>query len=119
MLYYSDTVVWNTPAFDFPTQLVPIIFPTVDFTRATLDGKLFSQLGVLSSVINGSSYSAINPPVSSGLHQIVSPTQFFLISAGFFGADAYSFIAGTAGAKQPADSASHVLLLQVDSGDML
>jgi hypothetical protein len=112
--YYSDTALWNTPSFFF-SHSVPIICPTADLGRATLDGTPLNQLGAPSSVINGSSYSAINPPVKAGLHKILSPDPIFAISAGFYLADAYTFIAGTAGTKQPEDSTGHVVLLQADS----
>jgi hypothetical protein len=114
--YYSDTVLWNTPSFFF-SHSVPIICPTADLGIATLDGKPLSQLGP-SSIINGSSYSAINPAVQSGDHRIISPDPIFAISAGFYVADAYTFIAGTAGSQQPRDTTvSHAVLLQADSAE--
>ncbi len=112
--YYSDTALWNTPSFFF-SHSVPIIVPTADLSRATLDGTPLNLLGDPSSVINGSRYSAINPPVRAGLHKIISPDPIFAISAGFYVADAYTFIAGTAGTEVPRDSTGHTLLLQADS----
>jgi hypothetical protein len=112
--YYADTVLWNTPSFIF-SHSVPIICLTSDLGTAKLDGTPLNQLGVNSSVINGSSYSAIDPPVRPGLHKIISPDPIFAISAGFFQADAYSFIPGTAGARQPEDSTEHVVVLQADT----
>ncbi len=110
---YADTLLWNTPPYFF-SHSVPIICPTADLGSATLDGKVLSQWGN-SSVINGSRYSAINPPVMMGLHRIVSPDPVFAVPAGFYVADAYSFMAGTVGTEVPHDTASHVLLLQADS----
>ncbi len=112
--YYSDTALWNTPSYFF-SHFVPIIVPTADLGRATLDGTPLNQLGVPSSVINGSEYSAIDPPVLSGEHRILSPDPIFAVSTGFYVADAYSFITGTAGSPGLHDSATHALLLQADS----
>jgi hypothetical protein len=112
--YYSDTALWNTPSFEF-SHCVPIICPTIDLGTATLDGTPLDQLGAVSAVINGSSYSAINPQVQAGLHEIISPDPIFAISAGFFQADAYTFIAGTAGTQLPRDSIEHAVILQADS----
>ena len=111
---YSDTVLWNTPSFLF-IHSVANICRTADLGTATLDGTPLNLLGAPSAVINGSSYSAINPPVKAGLHKIISPDPVFAISAGFYIADAYSFIAGTAGSQQPEDSTGHVVVLQADS----
>ncbi len=94
---------------------MPIICLTSDLDIATLDGTPLDQLGVASSVINGGVYSAINPPVNAGIHQIISPDPIFAISAGFFTADAYTFMTGTAGSQLPPDSAEHAVTLQTDS----
>ncbi|HET6400924.1 MAG TPA: IgGFc-binding protein [Candidatus Kapabacteria bacterium] len=112
--YYADTALWSTPSYFF-SHYVPIIVPTADLNRATLDGTPLSQLGVPSSVINGSGYSAIDPPVRAGEHRILSPDPILAISTGFYVADAYSFIAGPAGSPLARDSAGHVVLLQADS----
>jgi hypothetical protein len=110
--YYADTALWNTPSLDF-SHCVPIICPTADLGTATLDGTPLDQLGAVSTVINGSGYSAINPQVQAGLHEIVSPDPIFAISAGFFFTDAYTFIAGTAGTRIP--PLQHAVVLQADS----
>ncbi len=112
--YYADTVLWNTPSFAF-NHCISIICPTADLGRARLDGRLLSQLGVPSSVINGGWYSAINPSVEQGLHKIISPDPIFAISAGFNDADAYTFVAGSAGTRAPFDSVRHGVVLQADS----
>jgi hypothetical protein len=115
--YYADTLVWNTPLLppeDGQPFLhwVPIIFPTTDLNRATLDGAPLSLTGVPSSVINGSAFSAINPAISPGEHTIISPDPVFALVTGFNGGDAYSFMAGTTAPEPPRVSVSHVVLLQ-------
>jgi hypothetical protein len=112
--YYADTALWNTPSFEF-SDYVPVICPTADLDIATLDGTPLDQLGAPATVINGSSYSAIDPEVQPGLHEIISPDPIFAISAGFLDADAYTFIAGTAGSQLPRDSIKHPVVLQADS----
>lgn len=112
--YYSDTALWNTPSFFF-SHSVPIVCPTADLGIATLDGKALNQLGVPTTVINGSSFSALNPPVRSGVHEIISPVPVFAVPSGFYDADAYTFVAGTAGAELPRDTVDHSLILQADS----
>ncbi len=111
---YSDTALWNTPSFFF-SHSVPIICRTADLGIATLDGTPLNLLGAPSSIINGSSYSAMNPRVKTGIHKILSPDPVFAISAGFYIADSYTFIAGTAGSHLPEDSTGHAVLLQADS----
>ncbi|HET6401008.1 MAG TPA: IgGFc-binding protein [Candidatus Kapabacteria bacterium] len=116
--YYTDTVIWNTPYFGQINSFanwVPIICPTADLGLATLDGTPLSALDTLSSVINGSGYSAINPSVYPGEHTIISPDPIFALVTGFAFSDAYSFMAGTAGAPLLPDTLLHQLLLQADS----
>jgi IgGFc binding protein len=114
--YYSDTLVWNTPMLTSTFEgWVPIICPTADLARATIDGTPLSLTGVQSSVINGSSFSAINPAVSPGEHKIISPDPIFAIVAGFDIADAYSFVAGTDGSQMPHDTVTHLIVLKADS----
>gem|GEM_PF-2306211 len=114
--FYSDTVIWNTPNFGNGVGFanwVPVICPTADLSRMTLDGLPIP--GALSSVINGSNFSAINPSIYPGEHTIISPDPIFALVTGFSQADAYSFMAGTPGAPLPPDTSIHQLLLQADS----
>ncbi len=114
--YYTDTLVWNTPkltgAFE---NWVPIICPTADLGQATLDGTPLSSTGAQSSVIGNGEFSAINPSVQPGEHLIISPDPIFAIVAGFDAADAYSFVAGTAGSPIPRDTITHTIVLHADS----
>lgn len=116
--YYTDTLIWNTPNFgdiNAFANWVPIICPTADLGIATLDGTPLSASGALSSVINGSGFSAINPSLDRGEHTIISPDPLFALVTGFAFSDAYSFMAGTAGAALVPDTSVHQLLLQADS----
>ncbi|HEY3874417.1 MAG TPA: IgGFc-binding protein, partial [Candidatus Kapabacteria bacterium] len=111
--YYTDTLLWNTPSYEFEHS-VPIICPTADLSRATLDGTPLSALAP-SKVINGSRFSAIDPGITPGEHRIISPDPVFAISAGFFDADAYTFIAGTAGTPSPKNPVNHTIVYTSDS----
>ena len=120
--YYTDTLLWNTPPIPTdPTtgqtfqNWVPIICPTVDLSRATIDGMPLTLTGARSSVINGSRYSAINPSVRPGEHKIVSPDPIFALVTGFNKGDAYSFLPGTSAAEPPRDTFTHAVILQSDS----
>ncbi|HZK75918.1 MAG TPA: hypothetical protein VFD13_03335, partial [Candidatus Kapabacteria bacterium] len=116
--YYTDTVIWNTPDFNNGQGFqnwVPIICPTADLARITLDGTPLTATGAPSFVIHGSNFSAINPSIFPGLHTIFSPDPLFALVTGFTLADAYSFMAGTAGVPIPRDTSVHQLLLQADS----
>ena len=116
--YYADTLIWNTPNFNNGQGFenwVPIICPTVDLSRITLDGAPLTAAGAQSSVIHGSEYSAINPSLFSGEHTLISPDPIFALVTGFANSDAYSFMAGTAGSPISQDTSVHQLLLQADS----
>jgi IgGFc binding protein/Cohesin domain len=121
--YYTDTLVWNTPMLPIDPNSgltfehwVPIIVPTVDVGKVTMDGTPLTLSGAASSVINGSAYSAINPTVNPGAHKIISPDPIFALVTGFNDGDAYSFMAGSAGSQLPRDTMTHAVLLQADSG---
>ena len=95
--YYSDTLVWNTPNLpqdpntgETFQHFVPIICPTADLGTATIDGTPLSLTGTPSSVINNSRYSAINPEINPGEHEIISPGSIYAIVAGFNDGDSYS-----------------------------
>ncbi len=114
--YYADTLIWNTPNLGSFQNWVPIIYPTNALSGITLDNAPLSSTGAVSSVINGSEYSAINPSLYPGFHSLISPEPLFAIGSGFGLADAYSFLPGTAGSKLPPDTAVHKILLTADSG---
>ncbi len=118
---YTDTILWNTPPI--PTDpmtgqtfqhWVPIICPTADLPRATLDGTPLALTGARASVINGSAFSAIDPSVNAGEHRLVSPDPIFALVTGFNNGDAYSFMPGTVGTEPRRDTIAHTLLLRAD-----
>lgn len=118
--YYTDTLVWNTPLLPPENgqpflHFVPIVVPTADLSRSTIDGTPLSLTGVPSSIINGSAFSAINPAISPGEHTIISPDPLFALVTGFNGGDSYSFMAGTTAPEPPRVNVSHAVLLQADS----
>ena len=117
--HYADTMIFNSPNFsDFPslpandifTHWVPIIFPTSQANVIFLDGLSLSNYPQSSSVINGSTMSAINLNVGVGVHTLYSPVPIFALATGFAEADAYSFIPGTVGAYAPRDTLNHTLV---------
>ena len=104
---YADTMMFNSPQFTGTTfnQWTPIIFPTSQAGLVLLDGLSLSNYPQPSTVINGSTMSAINPSIGSGVHTIFSPVPVFVLGTGFAQADAYSFIAGTVVSPQDTSSA--------------
>jgi hypothetical protein len=119
--FYTDTIVWNTPtllpdnAGNVFVNFAPIICPTADLRKATLDGTPLSFIGVPSVVINGSGFSAINPVIQPGEHTLISPDPLIAQAVGFNAGDAYSFMPGTAGSEKPKDTVSHRVVLRADS----
>ncbi len=120
--YYSDTMIWNTPALDTASEIwehwVPIVCPTTDLSAITLDGTSLSLTGAVPSVINGSIYSAINPSLVPGPHTLIAPNPIFALVTGFAGADAYSFIPGGASVQPPQDTAIHKIQLVADTANV-
>ncbi len=120
--YYSDTLLWNTPNLppdpntgETFEHFVPIVCLTADLGTTTIDGTPLSLTGTPSSVINGSRFSAINPGISPGVHEIISPDPLYALIAGFNDGDSYSFLAGTTAPEPPRDTVSHTVILQADS----
>ena len=126
---YSDTMMWNTPHVvepDFSTfnNWAPIIYPTADSSRIFLDGIALnafprSKLSDTIQIINGSTWSAINPSVNEGVHTLFSPVPIFVLATGFQEADAYSFMPGTVGPRALPDSTEGVHDLSVDESAAL
>jgi hypothetical protein len=114
---YANAIIFNSPQITGAhfEQWAPIIFPTAQAGAIQLDGLSLSNYPQPSTVINGSSMSAINPSIGSGVHTIYSPVPVFALGTGFDQADAYSFIAGTI--IPPQDTSLSVTTLLQDEGD--
>jgi hypothetical protein len=112
--HYADSMIFNSPNFNFAptfTHWVPIIFPTSQANTIFLDGLSLSNYPQPSSVINGSTMSAINLNIGSGVHTLYSPVPIFALATGFAEADAYSFIPGTVGSYVSRDTLDHTLVI--------
>ena len=114
---YADSIIFNSPDFNGSgfQHWTPIIFPTSEASSILLDGLALSNYPDPSTVINGSTMSAIAPNIAAGVHTIFSPVPVFALATGFASADAYSFIAGTVQLPQDTLTQTVVSNMQVSN----
>jgi hypothetical protein len=111
---YADSMIFVSPHFNgSPFQhWAPIIYPTASANQIMLDGRPLTNYIEPTSIIHGSTFSAITPSMNMGIHTLYSPVPIFALGTGFDNADAYSFIAGTTAPYVPHDTIHHSLLLK-------